>query len=299
MVLRAETGQRRSSFEGGKVVEGLLAGTKIAWIDDDNEAISPLLNPLRDEGADVMPYGSIEEALSGLNEIRRSDLIILDLILPTEEEHGETRGRSHVSFLLKEESAEEKYPAGVGLLRRLRKEGVEAPVMVYSVVANEKIHKELRQLGVKSIIVKPEFPEDFCREAERVLDTERLKLRKELVIGILPDAAVGKLKRVATEYTQRQLNILREVDEDSVTNALYAAIISTQKCGEIREFPSGVETSQKIQPEVAERTIKIWNTWLRSQGWIKGGRLPDNFINLLSPFELDVWTEMVEGELKK
>ena len=114
----------------------------IAWIEDDTDIIDPVVTLLDRAGHRILRIRSVAEALEEVELIRNSDLILLDVILPpgnVEQDYG------HYS--------------GLALLQELKEEhGIQAPVVVLSVITNSDARRQLRELGVKDIIPKPVLP---------------------------------------------------------------------------------------------------------------------------------------------
>lgn len=91
----------------------------IAWIEDDLDVLSSLIDYLSDDGFLFKEYRTYREALDNIEEIRECDLILLDLILPP----GLPNRQGN--FL------------GLDLLRRLRDEfHVTIPIIALSVIVN-------------------------------------------------------------------------------------------------------------------------------------------------------------------
>ncbi len=125
----------------------------IVWIEDDTDIIDPVVRPLERAGYNVQRINTVEQALGSLDEIRNSDLILLDMILPT----GGVEGPfGH-------------YP-GLDLLRLLREEhGITTPVVAFSVVTNPDVHTELLRLGVNVVVRKPVLPSKLKEAVDRAL----------------------------------------------------------------------------------------------------------------------------------
>jgi CheY-like chemotaxis protein len=93
----------------------------IAWIEDDIDALAPVMEPLIERGFSFKKFRTYQQALDNVATLRSCDLIILDLILPP--------GKSA-------ETDEDDY-LGAKLLRRLRDElRVKTPILIFSVVAH-------------------------------------------------------------------------------------------------------------------------------------------------------------------
>ncbi|KYC46517.1 MAG: osmolarity response regulator [Candidatus Methanofastidiosum methylothiophilum] len=126
----------------------------ILWVEDDSMRIDETMTLLRDAGYDIRTAKNIKEAEIELKNLKDElELIILDLILPS----GELKGDLMKRYL------------GLELLRRLRNEGNKVPVIVFTVVEDAKIEKELSKLNVRVILHKGRlFPEDLEKYVKRV-----------------------------------------------------------------------------------------------------------------------------------
>lgn len=91
----------------------------IAWIEDDIDALYPVMEQLIEQGFIFKKFRTYQQALDGIEILRKCDLIILDLILPP--------GKN----------IETEDYLGIDLLRRLREEfHVSTPILIFSVVAH-------------------------------------------------------------------------------------------------------------------------------------------------------------------
>src|SRR5262249_21033269 len=123
--------------------------------EEDTDVIDPVVRPLERAGYQFTRLRTVEEALSAVEQIRRADLILLDMILPvgqTEQEFG-------------------RY-TGVGLLRELRETyGIHTAVVALTVVTNSDVLHELEGLDVAEVVHKPVRPSELKERVERVLTT--------------------------------------------------------------------------------------------------------------------------------
>jgi two-component system chemotaxis sensor kinase CheA len=110
----------------------------IAWIEDDANIIWPVIRPLEQRHYDIVVMESMREALDRIEELRQCDLILLDVILPAQDERWEKE--NHI---------------GVHLLETLREQDVMTPVLAFTVVGDPEVGKRLRELGVMDILHKP------------------------------------------------------------------------------------------------------------------------------------------------
>jgi DNA-binding response OmpR family regulator len=125
----------------------------IVWIEDDIELIKPVIRPLEQSGYKFLYINSAQEAIKCVDNIRKADLILLDMILPPGQED------THYG----------RY-AGIDILRELRdKHGIGTPVIVFSVVNDEGIIHKLNEFGVTDIIRKPVLPSELKKRVEEAL----------------------------------------------------------------------------------------------------------------------------------
>lgn len=129
---------------------------KIAWIDDDTYIIQPVVRPLELAGHDFIIFSTFAEVLADVNILKKVDLILLDLLIPTSDPDKTY-----------------KYP-GLELLKLLRSEEYEVhtPVIVLSVTINNEIEPELDSLNVLDKIRKPVLPSVLKKRVEKALGIE-------------------------------------------------------------------------------------------------------------------------------
>jgi len=127
----------------------------IVWIEDDANIIWSVVRPLEDRGYKITAMESMREALERIEELRKCDLILLDIILPADDKRWENE--RHI---------------GVHLLRNLREQSVTTPVLVFTVVGNPETSKALRELGVVDILNKPILPSELERAVLAIVGEE-------------------------------------------------------------------------------------------------------------------------------
>lgn len=128
---------------------------KIAWIDDDIEIIDPVIQPIVEDGHDIVRIRTVDAATSSADVLNDADLILLDLFLPVGDS-GEDFG----------------YYPGISLLRKLREEHhVTTPVVVFSVVDQKRLEEQLDSLGVAAYVLKPALPSELRATVYAVLST--------------------------------------------------------------------------------------------------------------------------------
>jgi CheY-like chemotaxis protein len=127
---------------------------KIAWIDDDTPIIEPVMKPIIDDGHEIIRFKSAKEVIDSIETIRKCDLIIMDMIIPT--------GR--------ENNTPYRLYSGVQILSKLRREyEVKVPVFIFSVVDKVKVMDQMSDLGVAEYIRKPALQTDLKRAVDSFL----------------------------------------------------------------------------------------------------------------------------------
>lgn len=112
----------------------------IAWLEDDTIDFRDIVRPLERAGHSVFVYRTCKEALDGLERIQKSDLLLVDLFLPTGDASRPNRDPA----------------AGLRLLAELRKKGVFAPAVVLSAKRKLPVHVPLcSALDVRDWLQKP------------------------------------------------------------------------------------------------------------------------------------------------
>jgi CheY-like chemotaxis protein len=124
----------------------------IIWIEDDYDIIEPVIYPLRKAGYTVVNISNTKEASDKIEELKQADLILLDMFLP--------KGNGGEDFGL--------YP-GYKLLQQLRTiNKVKTPVIVFTVITNEELCKDLEELGINDIVYKPIRPSKLKEAIDKV-----------------------------------------------------------------------------------------------------------------------------------
>ena len=121
----------------------------IAWIDED-DIIDPVVRPLTRAGYKIERFRSLAHAKKAKTQILESDLILLDLIL---DPHRPTDRYAGLSFLRELVDNQEHIP----------------PVVVFTVVTDEQVLKDLNKLGVAAIVQKPSAPSHLKEVVEKIL----------------------------------------------------------------------------------------------------------------------------------
>ena len=132
---------------------------KILWVEDDYVRLSGLMRPLEKKGFvvdHVLDYPSFDK----LPDIESYDLYVIDLILP-QKDHGKTVSDEEFVSL-----------PGMQIIDRISDLG--KPIIVFTVVIQAKVHKELeKKKNVKKILIKGNiFPSDFMEDVYDCLGME-------------------------------------------------------------------------------------------------------------------------------
>ncbi len=115
---------------------------KILLIDDDRTVLQPIERLLTLHNYQPIAASQWTEAVDAL-EHGRPDLVLLDLNMPTVD--------------------------GPSLLKFMRKEGFDVPVMIVSAFISDQIKEDLTPFDVQAFISKPFTIEDLKKQIERVL----------------------------------------------------------------------------------------------------------------------------------
>lgn len=130
---------------------------RIAWIEDDIDVIDGVVRPLERAGYTVEKYRSISDAEQNLDRILTPDLLLLDMILPSPADVRQS----------------DRYP-GKNLLLRWQASGHSLPpVVIFTVVTNPSLMKELESLGVIDVISKPVRPSELKTRVDLALAAQR------------------------------------------------------------------------------------------------------------------------------
>jgi DNA-binding response OmpR family regulator len=129
----------------------------IAWIDDDTDIIDPVIEPLEQDGHEIIRMRTVRGALDAVETLRTCDLILLDMIIP-----------------IGDDNEEWDYYSGASLLRKLREEhSVTTPVIAFSVVDSRKVEEQLDTLDVAQYVRKPALPSELKEAVDAVLGIEQ------------------------------------------------------------------------------------------------------------------------------
>ncbi|MBL8172332.1 MAG: response regulator [Acidobacteria bacterium] len=130
-----------------------MSSKVISWIEDDAEEIDVVVRPLLKAGFTIKPYRTYAEAMASLDEIRQSDLLLVDLVIPPGKE---AKNR---------DEADDDISLGKILLKELRQAGLHMPAIVLSVIAKigEITEAEAQELNCV-LLEKPIFPRDLKKE---------------------------------------------------------------------------------------------------------------------------------------
>jgi len=117
---------------------------RIAWIEDDADVFYIVVKPLIDVGFVIETYRSTQDVLDNVDKVRKSSLIILDLLIPSGKEAYESKGDYE----------------GLVLLRTLReKHEIKIPVIIFSTQSSfESFTNIAKDLNVADVLSKIEGP---------------------------------------------------------------------------------------------------------------------------------------------
>jgi CheY-like chemotaxis protein len=132
---------------------------KIAWIEDNPELLDAFVKALKRANHEIVSYDSWQVAEDNLEEIRKSDLVLLDIILPPEN----------------------KSYAGISILRKLREDlSYQCPVIVFTSVQNPVILHELQELKPEEILRRPTPPSRLVEAVTRALAKKDTRIQNHL-----------------------------------------------------------------------------------------------------------------------
>jgi CheY-like chemotaxis protein len=127
---------------------------RILWIEDDGYLLQSMINPLEESGYIVHSAEDATDALDVLDKFG-IDLIILDMLLPCGEKVNAPENEEYV---------------GLYLLKVLRQNGINLPVIVFSVAYSEMLKKEMEILGVNNYLIKGRvLPPQLKNEVDKIL----------------------------------------------------------------------------------------------------------------------------------
>jgi nucleoside phosphorylase/CheY-like chemotaxis protein len=158
---------------------------KILWIEDDAYELEALLYPVRKDGHSIYIALDEKEALEQINK-NNFDLIILDCILPT----GKDIGHPSDDF--------EPF-VGLRLAKTILKEKkIRTPVIVFSVIDDDKVINEFYNLGVQKYLSKTRIlPSQFREEIYSVLESNiEFKARLQDVVNTLKSESANDLDKI-------------------------------------------------------------------------------------------------------
>lgn len=126
---------------------------KIIWIDDNHYIMKPVIFPLQQAGHLILDYRTPAEARENIRELRSADLILLDMLLPDDQE------KSEASLYYGEKFFKE--------LRDVH--NITAPIVAFTVMTDNSLMDKLKALGAADILHKPIRPSELKTRIEAVL----------------------------------------------------------------------------------------------------------------------------------
>ena len=134
-----------------------MKARRILWIEDDADMLMGLVRPLEKDGHKIIVATDEVEALEKIKQ-NDFDLILFDIIIP----RGVKENSGNVAFV------------GMDLLRKLKGMNIKIPIIVLSVVRDQKMINEMYIMGVKKVLPKGAyFPSKL---KEEIYDTLEIKL---------------------------------------------------------------------------------------------------------------------------
>lgn len=131
---------------------------RIAWLEDDADAIADVMRPLKASGHRIDTYRNVRDALDGVDELRKADVILLDILLPS----GDPQ------------TPNDDLSAGLNLLTEIRRLGVAAPVVVFSARSRGQHEADITpEMNIRDWIQKPESRHVLSQRVEAVLREAR------------------------------------------------------------------------------------------------------------------------------
>ncbi len=126
----------------------------ILWVEDEADKIYALVKPLEKDGHNITVTKDREDAFRKIKS-DKIDLIIFDIIIPS----GITPIRKEL----------EPYE-GIILLKNLKENNINIPIIILTVVNDEDVLNEARNFGAKKILIKgPLLPSELKKEVDEIL----------------------------------------------------------------------------------------------------------------------------------
>ena len=116
--------------------------SRIIVIDDDITALDLVDILFEQEGFEVVRYPDGSSALADVQKAN-PDVILIDLMMP--------------------------HMAGQECVRRMRQQGIEAPIVAFTALDDPQVHQEARDAGCSAVIVKPCKSKDLVRKIEALI----------------------------------------------------------------------------------------------------------------------------------
>ncbi len=129
---------------------------RIAWIEDDARDIAEVVRPLERAGHAIDVYTNLRETVERADDLKTSDLLLLDILLPSGDPLSPTADLS----------------AGLNLLLKLRQLGVSAPAVVFSARSQRQHESELTpEMDIRDWVQKPVSRYVLAARVEAVLQS--------------------------------------------------------------------------------------------------------------------------------
>jgi len=118
----------------------------VLWIEDDINRIRGLLNPLKKHGVKLYEATNYKQAIEFLNSELEFKLVVVDLIIP--------RGVDYSVEDLSISDLKIHGFLGIEICKLFKEKYPNTPIVVISVVIDDKIYNELLNIGVVKIFRK-------------------------------------------------------------------------------------------------------------------------------------------------
>lgn len=186
----------------------------ILVVDDERHVRNLIKKILEENGYDVVTVATGEEALVELRKAR-FDLLILDLKLP---------GIS-----------------GTELLRRMKQEGIDIPILVVTAITNANPIVEAMKYGAMDYLSKPFPTQDLLKKVEELLNKDQISFEK---LTRLVEEKLEQNKPIIAEKLARQLFAIRP---DAEAHYIYAMVM--EKLGNRELAHKYLKACLSIDPE--------------------------------------------------
>ncbi len=147
---------------------------------------------------------------------------------------------------------------GIQVLRAMRDQNIQIPVIFYDRVGSEDLAVQAFRLGVRDYVIKPFEPQEMARAIERALMEIRLRRERDQLVAQLEEAN----RRLQQQI--QELNTLYSIGR-SVTSRLDLEVVLTRVV-EAAVFLTRAEEGLLLllDPKTGELILRAAKTWTRS-----------------------------------